>query len=124
MATFLAHLEDREDPDQECADYIKILPSTVSAKRGGRGRGEKRGEHAGNTNTKTNRLWKCDYCLCNCYSRWEPCGWACSSHDQEESEEEVLSFIVKEAEADLQPLQELRKSYNERINPRLRYTVA
>ena len=34
MATFLACLEDREDFDQDCADYIKTFLSTVSARRG------------------------------------------------------------------------------------------
>ena len=35
-------------------------------------------------NARTSRFWKCDYCLCNCYPKWEPCGCACSSHDKEE----------------------------------------
>ena len=88
MATLSACLEDRQDLDQERADYIKTFSSTVSAQQGGRSRRRKQGGtgggHAGHTNARTSRFWKCDYCLCNCYPRWEPCGCACSSHKKEE----------------------------------------
>ena len=89
MATFLACLEDREDFDQELADSIKTFLSTASTKRGGRGRGGRRGGtrgggYAGNTNTKTKGIWKCDYCLCDCFPKWVPCECACSSLKKEE----------------------------------------
>ena len=108
MATFLACLEDREDFDQEQADYIKTFLSTMSARRGGRGRGGKRGGtrggHAGNNNTKANRIWKCDYCLCNCFPKWEPCGCAYSSHKKEECPHpnpiKVKAYRKRKAEQD------------------------
>ena len=43
------------------------------------------GGHAGNINkAKNNRFWKCDYCLCGCYPKWQPCGCACSHHKKED----------------------------------------
>ena len=87
MAALLACLEDRENLDQECADHIKTFLSTASAQQGGRDRGGKqggrRGGHAGNMIARPSRFWKCDYCLCDCYPKWEPCECACSSHDKE-----------------------------------------
>ena len=43
------------------------------------------GGHAGNINkAKNNGFWKCDYCLCGCYPKWQPCGCACSHHKKED----------------------------------------
>ena len=108
MATFLASLDNSEDFDQDQADHIKTLLSTMSARRGGRGRGGRRGgtrgRHAGNSNAKANRFWKCDYCICGCYPKWEPCGCACSSHKKEDcphpNPAKVKAFKKRKTEQD------------------------
>ena len=87
-ATFLANLDNSEDFDQDQVDHIKAFLSTFSTRRGGRGRGGKRGGtrggQMGNSSNQTDRFWKCDYCICDHYPKWIPCGCACSTHKKED----------------------------------------
>ena len=71
--------------DQGQAVYIRHFPNNPPTRgRGRRRRGGTRGGHAGNNKAKNNRFWKCDYCLCGCYPKWQPCGCACSHHKKED----------------------------------------
>ena len=49
-------------------------------------------------------FWKCDYCICGCYPKWEPCGCACSSHKKEDcphpNPAKVKAFKKRKAEQD------------------------
>ena len=37
----------------------------------------------GNSSNQTDRFWKCDYCICDHYPKWRPCGCDCSTHKKE-----------------------------------------
>ena len=70
--------------DQSQTVHIRhFLNNPPTRGRGRRRRGGTQGGHAGNSNAKANRIWKCDYCICSCYPKWQPCECACSTHNKE-----------------------------------------
>ena len=58
----------------------------------------------GNSSNQTDRFWKCDYCICDHYPKWRPCGCACSTHKKESCPQldpaKVKAYKKRKAEQD------------------------
>ena len=39
---------------------------------------------AENSHNQVDEFWKCDYCICECRPKWEPCKCDCSTHKMED----------------------------------------
>ena len=79
LGEFMDSLEKDDTVDDETKHNIQAF---IAQQRGSYPRGGKVARGRGGRALKGDRVWKCDFCLCN-HKKWESCSCPCTTHSRD-----------------------------------------